>query len=76
MSEFPADIYTEPSHVLKPEQLKTYHEQVGYWLWEPATGTVIHTFTIPRGQSGAGSPEGSGLREVRGQEVDQCAHLG
>ena len=39
------------THVVKPEQVKTYHEQVGYWLWEPATGTVIHTLTIPRGQA-------------------------
>lgn len=39
------------THVVKPEQVKTYHEQVGYWLWEPATGTVIHTLTIPRGQT-------------------------
>lgn len=38
------------SHVVKPGQVKTYHDQVGYWLWEPATGTVIHTLTIPRGQ--------------------------
>ena len=37
------------THITKPEQAKTYHEQVGYWLWEPATGTVIHTLTIPRG---------------------------
>jgi hypothetical protein len=37
------------THVTKPEQVKTYHDQVGYWLWEPATGTVIHTLTIPRG---------------------------
>lgn len=37
------------THVTKPEQAKTYHEQVGYWLWEPATGTVLHTLTIPRG---------------------------
>lgn len=36
-------------HVTKPEQAKTYHEQVGYWLWEPATQTVIHTLSIPRG---------------------------
>lgn len=36
--------------VNKPEQVKTYHEQVGYWLWEPATGTVIQTLAIPRGQ--------------------------
>jgi hypothetical protein len=39
------------THVTKPEQAKTYHDQVGYWLWEPATGTVIHTITIPRGQT-------------------------
>jgi len=39
------------THVTKPEQVKTYHDQVGYWLWEPATGTVIHTLTIPRGQT-------------------------
>jgi hypothetical protein len=38
------------THVVKPGQVKTYHDQVGYWLWEPATGTVIHTLTIPRGQ--------------------------
>ncbi len=31
-------------------QVKTYHDQVGYWLWEPATGNLIHTLTIPRGQ--------------------------
>ena len=49
------------SHVVKPEQTKTYHDQVGYWLWEPATDTVIHTLTIPRGQvvmaSGSASTE-------------------
>lgn len=39
------------THVTKPEQVKTYHDQVGYWLWEPATGTVVHTLTIPRGQT-------------------------
>lgn len=38
------------THVTKPDQVKTYHDQVGYWLWEPATGTIIHTLTIPRGQ--------------------------
>jgi hypothetical protein len=38
------------THITKPDQVKTYHDQVGYWLWEPATGTVIHTLTIPRGQ--------------------------
>lgn len=36
--------------ITKPDQVKTYHDQVGYWLWEPATETIIHTLTIPRGQ--------------------------
>lgn len=38
------------THVTKPGQVKTYHDQVGYWLWEPATGTIIQTLAIPRGQ--------------------------
>lgn len=38
-------------HITKPDQVKTYHDQVGYWLWEPATETIIHTLTIPRGQT-------------------------
>jgi hypothetical protein len=38
-------------HITKPGQVKTYHDQVGYWLWEPTTHTVIHTLTIPRGQT-------------------------
>lgn len=38
------------THITKPEQSKTYHDQVGYWLWEPATSTVIQTLAIPRGQ--------------------------
>jgi hypothetical protein len=42
-------------HVTKPEQVKTYHDQVGYWLWEPATETIIHTLTIPRGETAMAS---------------------
>jgi hypothetical protein len=38
------------THVLKPGEVETYHDQVGYWLWEPATDALIHTLTIPRGQ--------------------------
>jgi hypothetical protein len=43
------------THVTKPDQVKTYHDQVGYWLWEPATGCIIHTLTIPRGQTAMAS---------------------
>jgi hypothetical protein len=39
------------THVVKPDQVKTYHDQIGYWLWEPATGTVIQTLAIPRAQT-------------------------
>jgi hypothetical protein len=42
-------------HITKPDQVKTYHDQVGYWLWEPATGCIIHTLTIPRGQTAMAS---------------------
>ena len=38
------------THVVKPGEVETYHDQVGYWLWEPATGTVIQTLAIPRAQ--------------------------
>lgn len=37
------------THITKPDQNKTYHDQLGYWLWEPATETILHTLTIPRG---------------------------
>src|SRR5882724_5564971 len=39
------------AHIVKPGEVETYHDQVGYWLWEPATGTVIQTLAIPRGQT-------------------------
>src|SRR5215470_6282377 len=32
------------------DELLTFHDQVGYWLWEPATGTLLQTLAIPRGQ--------------------------
>ncbi len=38
------------THIVKPGEIETYHDQVGYWLWEPATGLIMHSLTIPRGQ--------------------------
>jgi len=38
------------THIVKPGEVETYHDQVGYWLWEPATGNLIQTLAIPRGQ--------------------------
>jgi hypothetical protein len=37
-------------HIVRPGEIATFHDQVGYWLWEPATGQLIQTVAIPRGQ--------------------------
>jgi hypothetical protein len=38
-------------HIIAPPETTTFHDQVGYWLWEPATGLVMQSLTIPRGQA-------------------------
>ncbi len=38
------------THIVKPGEVETFHDQVGFWLWEPATNTVTLTLGIPRGQ--------------------------
>jgi hypothetical protein len=37
-------------HIVAPPEAGTFHDQVGYWLWEPATGLIMQTLAIPRGQ--------------------------
>ncbi len=37
-------------HINAPEEDSTFHDQTGYWLYEPATGLVLQTVAIPRGQ--------------------------
>jgi hypothetical protein len=37
-------------HINTAEEDATFHDQVGYWLWEPATGLVMQTLALPRGQ--------------------------
>ena len=27
---------------------EVFHDQTGYWIWDAATGVVVHSFTIPR----------------------------
>jgi len=39
------------TRILAPGEAATFHEQVGYWLWEPATGQIMQTLAIPRGQT-------------------------
>jgi hypothetical protein len=39
------------TRIVKPDEVETFHDQVGYWLWEPATDALVQTLTIPRGQT-------------------------
>jgi hypothetical protein len=62
------------------EETITFHDQVGYWLWEPATGLVLQTIAIPRGlvaiASGYAKPDDKSLKvkAIRGQtEYGICA---
>ena len=49
------------THIVKPGEVETFHDQVGYWLWEPAARVVVHMLAIPRGQvvlaSGPAEPD-------------------
>ncbi len=38
------------TRILATDEDTTFHDQVGYWLWEPATGLVLQSLAIPRGQ--------------------------
>ena len=38
-------------HINTPEEDITFHDQVGYWLYEPATGLIMQSLAIPRGQA-------------------------
>jgi hypothetical protein len=55
------------TRIVKPGEVETYHDQIGYWLWEPASGTILQTLAIPRGQvalaKGQAAPD-SGSFEV------------
>jgi len=63
------------TYITKPGLAKMYHDQVGYWLWEPETGAITHTLSIPRGQvamaSGTASADATSFELVatRGTEV-------
>lgn len=52
-------------HINTEEEDITFHDQVGYWLWEPASGLIMQTVAIPRGQvalaGGRATADGAGL---------------
>jgi hypothetical protein len=52
-------------HIVATDEDPTFHDQMGYWLWEPATGLIMQTVAIPRGQvvlaGGQAEPDASQL---------------
>src|SRR3954463_8928151 len=48
----PQLFYGLPYHtrILAADEDATFHDQVGYWLYEPATGLIMQSLAIPRGQ--------------------------
>jgi hypothetical protein len=62
--------------IVKPNEVESFHDQVGYWLWEPATGALIQTLSIPRGltamATGKALPDARSFRleAVRGGETN------
>jgi hypothetical protein len=63
------------THIVKPGEDETFHDQVGYWLWEPANRAVTLTLAIPRGQvllaGGSAEPDATEfeVRAAVGSEV-------
>jgi hypothetical protein len=62
------------THINKPGEVETFHDQVGYWLWEPAARAVTLTLGIPRAQvllaSGPAEPDATDfeLTAIAGSE--------
>jgi len=59
-------------HIVKEGEVSTFHDQVGYWLWEPATNTIIQTLAIPRAEVGMAA----GKTEPNASEFELTAVLG
>ena len=60
------------THIVKPGEVETFHDQVGYWLWEPLARTVVHMLAIPRGQVLLAA----GTAEAGATEFEVAAKLG
>jgi len=64
------------TRIFKPDEVETFHDQVGYWLWEPATGNLMQTISIPRGQTAMAvgraraNAKSFRLKAVRGSETN------
>jgi hypothetical protein len=69
------------TRLVKPGEIAMFHEQVGFWMWEPAEDRVLLSLTIPRGQvalaAGRCAPDATSfeVRAVRGStEFGICSN--
>lgn len=60
------------THIVKVGEIETFHDQVGYWLWEPAPDTVTFSLSIPRGQTLLAS----GHADAHSKKFEVTAELG
>ncbi len=60
------------THIVQPGEVETFHDQVGYWLWEPTAKTVVHSLAIPRGQVALAG----GIAEPDATEFEVSAEVG
>ncbi len=56
-------------HIVATDEDASFHDQTGYWLYEPATGLILQTVAIPRGQTtlAAGRASEDGRITVRAE---------
>ena len=58
--------------VRRKSDRKVFHDETGYWMWDPDTETIMHSLSIPRGvcalaggkYSGGKDPDGRLILEV------------
>ena len=48
---------------------EVFHDETGYWLWDAATGTVMQSFTIPRGVALVAGGSHGGETDADGRTV-------
>ena len=51
-------------HVVASDEESTFHDQIGYWLYEPKTGLIMQSVSIPRGQTALAGGLAEGERIV------------
>ena len=59
--------------VQRKENDKVFHNQTGYWLWDPREKTIMHSFTIPRGLCVLAGGSHDGEKDKRGNVIFEVA---